>query len=771
MSIVKIFNINPLDSNFLVTRSLKKKENKFNNKQYKTIPNSYKDFNINFKGRTPENFYIQDYNQNSMPSEMKKYLDADFEARKHIPPEQVMREVFKYLDIASNVEEAKELYSDEKLFQNLHEANIKGRSGILSDIKLAQEIEKAPLFKNSNDNFGIYLLRKIYIEGKTIREINKDFFDKDLNDTYKGIITQPITYGTTSAYGIRYPKNDFWHSFIATRDEYKKFFIENLPKAETPKIISGNEHRKAFINKNKTNNNNSATQKKPQKKKYIIKDYQKKALNNDIKSTNADKNAIEKVIRKRFSQNNPEASFFIKYLSPIMTIAADRIHLSEEIKYFAESEKDTKPADNMMFKRFWKANPNLLEQYSTAITDTMDLFTDVYAAGGNIHINNLFEEINDNTENKKIIDSISPEFKELLDYVQTIVPNRNKKYEEHNKLQAEWEEYFNNKYGTLEATVGKNVQSQIQKQTSHNAGEKILILKDINDKPIEIKVDVEKAFKDYIINQGFKNHPIQYANFYYKEILKSPQVNDLVKLTIALEPYREKLQDGQIMPISEALNILNKAFDKNAFNNQKITKVSNCAQAEFFAHKTENPEQIYRFLLGDFSDLDKECFSIVTSGFNNTDKDYLNKMYDKFFKPTNITEAQKIALKITQFISNYNKDTVQSTKSVLYDQKLISDYLSVIKTAMNNDDRLKRNIKNIFVKLSNTYSALKMILEENKNDSSNLKHCRIEATVMTAIKVLLENNEKFLQSLNNDETATLLILLENLKQKRALKKF
>ena len=230
---MRIAKINSVISNYEMTRNLKTQndENKNIRQGYTTpIMNSYQDFNVNFRGRTPENFYAQEYNVKYMPNEMKKYLAVDYENRKHIPPEQVMGEVFKFIPMADNVEDVKELYPDEELFANLHEASLKGRTGILSDIRLAREIEKAPLFNDNSDDLGVYLLKKIYMEGKTIREINKDFYEKDLNEAYRGVITQPINYGTTSAYGIRYPKQDFWNSFIATRDEYREFFIANLPK-------------------------------------------------------------------------------------------------------------------------------------------------------------------------------------------------------------------------------------------------------------------------------------------------------------------------------------------------------------------------------------------------------------------------------------------------------------------------------------------------------------------------------------------------------------
>ena len=185
-----------------------------------TKPFAYQDFNISFTGRTPEDFYAQDFKRDNMPQTMKDYLDFDYENRCHIPPEQMMKEVYKYLEIADNFADVKSIYPNESLFKNLHESNIKSRKGILSEIKVARELGETPLLKEGEDNFGMYLLRKVYLEGKTLKEINKDFLEKDINEEYKGIITEPIKYSTLSAYGIDYPNNAFWHSFINTRDEW-----------------------------------------------------------------------------------------------------------------------------------------------------------------------------------------------------------------------------------------------------------------------------------------------------------------------------------------------------------------------------------------------------------------------------------------------------------------------------------------------------------------------------------------------------------------------
>ena len=95
----KIISVNNTQHN----KKIQQDKNHTTNSQikYKNI-HAYKDFNIMFTGRTPENFYAQDFNRNNMPSSMKEYLDYNYEERQHIPPEQMMREVFKYIELADN---------------------------------------------------------------------------------------------------------------------------------------------------------------------------------------------------------------------------------------------------------------------------------------------------------------------------------------------------------------------------------------------------------------------------------------------------------------------------------------------------------------------------------------------------------------------------------------------------------------------------------------------------------------------------------------------
>ena len=215
---MKVNRITPmLYSNQKVPLNNKRKNNnKTTNNSYNPI--AYRDYNVNFGARlfrTPANFYEQPFNKNGMPDAMKNYLYADYEDRKNMPPSQMMKLVYEDIEMADSLADVKELYPEEPLFKNLTDAkNKRAKTGVLAEIDLMKS-EGKTLFKNGNDNLGLYLLKKVYLEGKTLKEINKDF-EKDISVYYKGL--SPIQYETLSAYGIKFPNSAFWKSFTATSD-------------------------------------------------------------------------------------------------------------------------------------------------------------------------------------------------------------------------------------------------------------------------------------------------------------------------------------------------------------------------------------------------------------------------------------------------------------------------------------------------------------------------------------------------------------------------
>lgn len=664
-----------------------KKNNKTNTTQ--TIPmqmNAYQDFNINFRGRTPENFYEQEFNVRHMPERMKKYLQENYEVRKHIPPEQIMNESFKYLEVTENFDEVKDIYPE---FSNLHDANLKGRTGILADIKLSRELSDTPLFKDGSDNLGIYLLRKIYLEGKTIKEINKDFYEKDLNPEYKGAITQPITYGTTSAYGIQYPKTDFWNSFIATRDEYKKFFVD-LPKQNKSQL------KQELVKKQHTT--------EPEKKytrKYALKKYQKQLLKDDIKKSKGDVEQLEKAIRRRFTKDDPEAAFIVKYLSPIMTIAADRIHLSEEEKLFAETNKDSEN----FFARFWKAKPELLEQYSTAITDTIELFEETYESGGMIPINSEYQVIKEGVENTKPIDFVPQRFVELLDYTQTIVPTRLQKYAEHEKLQSKWDEHFKWRYGEIEETapaiIKKNA-TELLKEVAQDNNAQVYMLKGVNGNEVAITGNLDEFLGDYLRKEYF-GFPPKFVNMLINFTLKHPMMTENAKLSIATRNIADKIDDERILE-KPALDSINN-FIKTELELE--TAAGSMAALDVFASYSASPEKVYRTLYPRCKEADSNEYSIQLLKHSEDAKvnEELNRLYDIYRKPPTQSELNKIKLKIVSFIRDFDRSCIKSPESAIYGMHGLASNIEQIQGLLKNNKQMVPKMNNLISKIICDYKV------------------------------------------------------------------
>ena len=693
------------------------------------IQNGYKDFNINFRGRTPENFYAQEFNVKNMPETMKTYLNEDYETRKHLPPEQVMNQSFKYLDVIDNFSDVKSTYPNETLFENLHEANLKGRTGVLSDIKIAKEMSDTPLLKDGSDDFGMYLLKKIFLEGKTIKEINKDFYEKDLAPEYKGAVTQPITYGTTSAYGIKYPKTDFWNSFIATRDEYKKFIVD-LPKQDKNDLKK--ELAAKFGTSRNTTQNTSAhngtekTEKAP-RRKYSIKKYQRDQIKKDIKDAKADVEKVKKSIRKRFSQDDPEASFIVKYLSPIMTIAADRVHLSEEEKDFAEMLKSKGKKVENLFAQFWKAKPELLDNYSTMITDTIDLFEETYEEGGTIPINNEYQVITDKVKNQKPIDFVSPRFLELLDHVQTIVPNRMAKYAKHDELQKEWEDHFKTKYGeipqetiTPQETSKTNMADQLEIEAQKNNG-KVYTLHGSNGEDFQIVANLDETFGDYIRSQN-RGMPSSYVNAMINKALKNPLLTEDAKLSFSVLRLLDRLDDDRILGKTERDCIMNMIRS----DMQEETFAASMAMGDVYASYSKEPERIYRNLQenNQTKDIQELSKMIMMYGGQADVNAEMNKLYSLYRKPLSDSEILKISNTIMDYIINFDITFAKSEKSVLCMEQDFINSLADVKQ-MCKDKSLQKDLKNKIISGLRNVSFARTLLQKTENAAQYQAKCGI----------------------------------------------
>ncbi|MBR1460900.1 hypothetical protein IJ596_04635, partial [bacterium] len=333
-------------------------------------PYSYMDYNINFGARlfrTPANFYAQPFNQKGMPITMKNYLEEDYEDRQNMPPAQMMREAFKDIENANSLEEVKKLYSapypEEPLFQNLHDVDYsKFRTGTLGDI-FALKDDKHPLFKDGSDDLGMYLLKKIYLECKTMKEIVPDF-RKDITDYYKDVAD--IDYSTIRNFGISYPDNGFWKSLTATREEFPYTYTprkdaktrNNNPTERTLRDIVSDRTRKKY----------------PEKPKYDIPKHELDKMTDAILNSGGNVDETNRELKKkgfRGEKNDPKRTFICQYLGPIMSITLDRIHASDEMREFFENYDTQNTTMRKRMNDYWKEHPDIKELQSLIMSDTI----------------------------------------------------------------------------------------------------------------------------------------------------------------------------------------------------------------------------------------------------------------------------------------------------------------------------------------------------------------------------------------------------------------
>lgn len=402
-------------------------QNKFNNSKTKTTsytsncitrenynPPAYKPISFSARlFRTPENFYEQPFNRDGMPETMKRYLMEDYSDRCHMPPSQMMALVYDDLNEITTLDQAKRIFPDEPLFQDLKEPSAKARKNIIAGVQLLQdEANPEPLFKNGDNNLGVYILRKIYLEGKTLKEINKDF-KNDARAVYSELLPE-IDYQTLKFYGIKYPKQSFWHSFYSNR--------ENFPYVYTP--------RKDFVHNGKIHS--VARDTIPHEVKEIRR-YNLSQKDLDKMSDSLIKGEGNFVNTKRALKYNridkENCNFLFKYMSPIMSVATDRINLSDKLEEFYRTKgygeitgqdlANLTRKQGAALKEFWNLNPALKEQFSNAIKDTIALFTEEFGADGN-----------------------NDRFRALLSFAENIKPEREKLKAQNLEKQKYYDEIF-----------------------------------------------------------------------------------------------------------------------------------------------------------------------------------------------------------------------------------------------------------------------------------------------------------------------------------------
>ena len=192
------------------------------------LASKFNDHLVTFKGRVDKGLArFFEANKDVMPYTVRLYVQS-LEDKSRLTPLEAQRRAFNKLETAETLADIKRDFPDEVLFENLiNPKDSKARRGIINCINENQELlalSEQGVLKN-NENFTIYLLKKVFLEAKTIDEINQDL-ENDLNEDLKADFKfknndSKYIYGSTlKALGIQLPNFEYQQSLRFTRDTH-----------------------------------------------------------------------------------------------------------------------------------------------------------------------------------------------------------------------------------------------------------------------------------------------------------------------------------------------------------------------------------------------------------------------------------------------------------------------------------------------------------------------------------------------------------------------
>ncbi len=627
-------------------------------------PAFYQDYNINFGARlfrTPANFYAQPFNQSGMPQTMKAYLEDDYDDRKNIPPSQMMKIVFEPIKYADNLEEVKVLFPDEPLFENLSSTpKRKARTGVIAEIELMQD-ENTKLFKNNDDSLGLYLLKKVYLEGKSLKEINKDF-KEDISQDFNGI--SPVDYSTLNAYGIKMPNLAFWKSFLATREdfpyEYKPRKAYKLTENITRQKLKTKELSIESLQ-------NQASQKQVKGKFNDVKDWEIDKLADAIISGKGNEEETRKILKRKNIKNTESSNFVMKYMWAIMPIVLEKTNASVEMRSFWADYDATNKSQKEIMGDYWKQTPQMQALQSLMMKDTIKMFMEAYGVDGN-----------------------NEEFQQLLQYPAQIAERRKQFDKEHELKQKYYDEMF--------AELDIQEQPQVNETPSteptdspveDNPVEKNEDISHIKITPatgeIQISDDLRKQFEQKILDE-LDILPNNYKNKYMAFMKKHPLVDDEFKLTcLCGNTGLIHTIAPEILTSENAKDIFN-LIDKE-FTEAEPVMFNNLRQAFIDTLSEMNVENVQNLYWEDsFAGL-REGLTLIPDNLKDRFKKIIENKYASYKPPITNSEALKITNVVMQLLLKTNPDEISSKN------KYMNEAYQVVHLALVENQQIRKDLK------------------------------------------------------------------------------
>lgn len=179
-------------------------------------------------------------NVDRMPNTVRTFIEKLPDKASHTPIQAQQGAFAALAGLTSIAAIQAQFPEDEELFKDLKDPDdSKASRGILGVYRENKELLK--LFDRSilesKENFTVWLVKKVLLEGKTLEEINQDFdreMDKEFHVLYKSKeeSKEPIRPSTLKALGIKMPEAEYMQSLRYTRDGYSDLVGERISEAQ-----------------------------------------------------------------------------------------------------------------------------------------------------------------------------------------------------------------------------------------------------------------------------------------------------------------------------------------------------------------------------------------------------------------------------------------------------------------------------------------------------------------------------------------------------------
>jgi len=236
------------------------------------VENQYKNNKIENKAQTINYTSVPYYNDIAFQARVDKHLPRFFEANKERMPKTVKRfieglkdkasmtplqaqaEAFIALAGATTIAAIQTAFpkDEEDLFTTLQEPSAskatRGILGVYRQDKELLDMENRDILADK-ENLTVWLVKKIFLEGKTLDEINTDF-EKEADPEFLSLYRakekdgQPIRPSTLKALGIQTPSSEYMQSLRFTREGYSDMVGERISQGLSDFMASLTEEQR-----------------------------------------------------------------------------------------------------------------------------------------------------------------------------------------------------------------------------------------------------------------------------------------------------------------------------------------------------------------------------------------------------------------------------------------------------------------------------------------------------------------------------------------------